>query len=217
MSVILYGSVFSPPCRTVLITAEAIGVKVELKFVDLAKKEHLTPDFLKINPQHTVPTLDDNGTIIIDSHAIITYLVSKYGKDDSLYPTDIVKRALIDARLHFDSGVTFALLKIVYTSHAYFGQKEYLTPWQNQKILDAYDLVNTFLSQSQWIAGDSITVADISLVTTVISLDAMLAIDKKKYPNIMRWLNAADALPYFDVNRIGKEQYTLAWKKVSQH
>lgn len=32
------------------------------------------------------------------------YLVNQYGKDDSLYPTDPQKRALVDQRLYFDAG-----------------------------------------------------------------------------------------------------------------
>lgn len=58
-----------------------------------------------MNPQHTVPTLDDEGFILWDSHAIMPYLVAKYGKEKSLYPEDLQKRAIIDQRLHFDSNV----------------------------------------------------------------------------------------------------------------
>lgn len=49
--------------------------------------------------------MDTDGFVIWDSHAILTYLVSRYGKDDSLYPSDVKKRATIDQRLHFDSNV----------------------------------------------------------------------------------------------------------------
>lgn len=46
----------------------------------------------------------------LHSHAITTYLINKYAKDDSLYPSDARKRALVDQRLHFDTGVLFAAL-----------------------------------------------------------------------------------------------------------
>lgn len=74
--------------------------------IDLyGKMEHLSDAFLKINPQHTVPTLVDDGVTIWDSNAIIMYLVDKYAKDDSLYPKDLAIRAKIHQRLFFGAGV----------------------------------------------------------------------------------------------------------------
>jgi glutathione S-transferase len=65
-----------------------------------------------MNPQHTVPTLvDDDGFTIWDSPAFLFYLVAKSAKHDSLYPKDLKKRAIIDQRLHFESGVVFATLR----------------------------------------------------------------------------------------------------------
>lgn len=60
-----------------------------------------------MNPQHTVPTLNDAGYILWDSHAINAYLVGMYGLNDFLYPSDLKKRAIVDQRLHFDSNVLY--------------------------------------------------------------------------------------------------------------
>lgn len=38
------------------------------------------------------------------SRAIIAYLASQYGENDSLYPQNPEPRALVDQRLYFDLG-----------------------------------------------------------------------------------------------------------------
>lgn len=57
-----------------------------------------------MNPQHCIPTMVDKGLVLWESRAIMTYLVSAYAKDDTLYPKDLKVRALVDQRLHFDLG-----------------------------------------------------------------------------------------------------------------
>lgn len=47
----------------------------------------------------------------------MTYLVSKYGKDDSLYPKDLKKRAIVDQRLHFSNDAFFVLKQITVRSY----------------------------------------------------------------------------------------------------
>lgn len=78
------------------------------------QKEQLKEDFIKINPQHTVPTLDDNGFILTESRAIGIYLAEKYFPDGhSLYPKDVQQRALINARLQFDCGTLYPRIRAI--------------------------------------------------------------------------------------------------------
>ena len=49
----------SPPCRAVMLTAEALGIEMNMREMDLMNKEQLKPWFLELNPQHCVPTLVD--------------------------------------------------------------------------------------------------------------------------------------------------------------
>lgn len=77
-------------------------------------KEQLKEDFIKINPQHTLPTLDDNGFILTESRAIAVYLVEKYFPDGHpLYPKDVKQRALINQRLQFDCGTLYPRIKAI--------------------------------------------------------------------------------------------------------
>lgn len=110
---ILHGLKLSPFVRSTFAVAAATGVDMEYKYVDLLKLENHTPEFLEMNPLHTVPVLDDDGKYIIDSHAILCYLVDQYDKDESLYPKDPYKRAMVNQRLHFDSGILYMTLKNV--------------------------------------------------------------------------------------------------------
>ena len=77
------------------------------------KGEHLTPEYLKLNPHHTIPTLDDDGFVLYESRAIITYLVDKYAPNSSLYPQDVKKRALVDQALQFDGTTLYPTMGMV--------------------------------------------------------------------------------------------------------
>lgn len=63
--------------------------------------------FLQLNPQHCIPTLDDEELVLWESRVILTYLASMYATDDKLYPKDVRIRALVDQRLHFDLGTLY--------------------------------------------------------------------------------------------------------------
>lgn len=58
-----------------------------------------------MNPQKTIPVLNDNGLYINESRAIMQYLCNKYSpSDDQYYPKLPEKRAIVDARLNFELG-----------------------------------------------------------------------------------------------------------------
>ncbi|XP_049271316.1 glutathione S-transferase 1-like [Rhipicephalus sanguineus] len=71
--VTLYNLPGSPPCGFVRCIAKHIGVELNVRNVDLAHKEHLGEDYLKINPLHKVPTIDDYGFIVCERRPRIYY------------------------------------------------------------------------------------------------------------------------------------------------
>lgn len=119
MSPIIYGDYLSPPSRSVFMLCKDMNFKYELRETLIVKGDHLTADFLTKNPQHCLPTLEDNGKYLWESHAVMTYLVSKFGNEEQqqrLYSRNVYKRAVIDQRILFDTGVLFPCFRQVAVS-----------------------------------------------------------------------------------------------------
>ena len=65
-------------------TAECLGLEYNMIECDLFKGENKTEEYLKLNIQHSIPTIVDGKTVLNESRAAAAYLVNKYGKDDKL-------------------------------------------------------------------------------------------------------------------------------------
>ncbi|VVD03125.1 unnamed protein product [Leptidea sinapis] len=196
----MYNSDQSPPCRACQMVLAYLKLPVKYIAVDTLKKDHLTEEYLKMNPQHTIPMLVDDDFILWDSHAIASYLVTKYGKDNPLYPSDPKKRAVIDQRLHFDSGILFPALRGAFEPIIYFGEKK-PRPEVLEKISSAYDFMEKFLTKA-WIAGDELSLADLCCVASMSSLNVVMPIDTKKYPNITAWMKRCSELDVYKKSNV---------------
>ncbi|XP_050513582.1 glutathione S-transferase 1-like isoform X2 [Diabrotica virgifera virgifera] len=207
MAPTLYMLEASPAVRSVILCAMALDLKLNEKEVNLLTGEHLTPEFLKLNPEHTVPVLDDDGFVIVDSHAINTYLVAKYGKDDSLYPKDIKKRAIVDNRLHYDSSTLFVRGLTIYKGFLFEGEKE-IAPKLLIALEEAYSITEKFLENSNFIAGDHLTIADFSFITSITGWNMFFNLKEEKYPKIVAWMKRMQALPYYnEANQVGQDHF----------
>ena len=70
----------SPNPTKVALYLEEAGLTYEPIPVDTRKGDQFKTDFLAINPNGKVPVIDDGGTIVFDSNAILLYLAEKTGK-----------------------------------------------------------------------------------------------------------------------------------------
>jgi glutathione S-transferase len=68
--------------------------------LNLLEGDQLKPDYLKLNPNGVVPTLNHGGAIVIDSMVIIEYL-DEVVPNESFTPENAVKRAQMRALMHF--------------------------------------------------------------------------------------------------------------------
>ncbi|XP_055551709.1 glutathione S-transferase 1 isoform X3 [Wyeomyia smithii] len=201
----------SAPCRAVQMTAAAVGVELNLKLTNLMAGEHLKPEFIKINPQHCIPTLVDGDFSLWESRAIMGYLVEKYGKDDSLYPKEPRKRALVNQRLYFDHGTLYQRFADFVYPQVF--AKQPADPEKEKKMLDALEFLDKFLEGGKYVAGDSLTIADLSILATISSFD-VAKIDLSKYANVSSWYaRLRKDAPGAAINQAGIEEFAKYFAK----
>lgn len=79
--------------------------------LNLLEGDQLSPSYLKLNPNGVVPTLDDNGAIVIDSLVIAEYL-DEIAPQTSFTPKDPVRRAGMRALMHFFDEMPAAAVRV---------------------------------------------------------------------------------------------------------
>ena len=80
--------------------------------LDLGKgKDQLKPEYLRLNPNGVVPTLVDDGDIVIDSSVICEYLDEKYPAP-RLTPADVAQRAKMRAWMRYFEEVPTVAVRV---------------------------------------------------------------------------------------------------------
>ncbi|XP_026284442.1 glutathione S-transferase 1 [Frankliniella occidentalis] len=189
----LYGFIASPPLRASMMTCEAIAVKYKLKFLNVLKMDHHKPEFLKLNPLHSIPTMVDGDYVLFDSHAISSYLVNAYGNDDKWYPKEPRLRGVVDQRLHFDNGVLGPAFKKLGVP-VLFGKQP--NPNHVISLKEALQDLDKLLGDSQFIALSWPTIADCHCSSSALSAECVMP--DIVPPRVSAWLRRCeDALPGF--------------------
>uniref|UniRef100_A0A6B2EB86 glutathione transferase n=1 Tax=Phlebotomus kandelakii TaxID=1109342 RepID=A0A6B2EB86_9DIPT len=194
----------SPPCRGALLTIRYLKLDVELINVNLREKEQLKPEYLKVNPIHTVPTLDDDGFILWESRAISQYLVSTKAPGSSLYPTDPKKRAVVDARLYLDAYLQATARIIFYSIHT-LGEKT-IAYDKKLRLYQLLESLETMLEGNQYVAGDEICLADLALLASFATY-IYAGVNVSKYKNILAWYKRCENVPGYQENDQAAKAY----------
>ncbi|CAG0901575.1 unnamed protein product [Darwinula stevensoni] len=184
----LYHMSTCPYCRSVRLLAKDIGVEFQLKDIITFKGEHLTPEYLKVNPQHTVPTLAEG-----DCRAIMRYLMGKFCPDSPLYPKDLKVRAMVDHRLDFDIGTLSSRFGQLVLPVLYKGAKS-MDPEKKKSFEEALQWLDSFIESSGGCcAADHLTIADYAIFTVVDNVEAMEVVDLSAFENIVKWMKKCRA------------------------
>ncbi len=85
----------SPYSWRVWLALEHKQVPYNLKVLSFADKDTTKPEFVAINPRHTVPTIVDDGHAVWESLAILEYLDERFASGPKLFPGDAKERARV--------------------------------------------------------------------------------------------------------------------------
>jgi glutathione S-transferase len=181
----IYGSARSRGVRTLWMAAE-LGLAYE--HLDYAPRSPATrtPEYLALNPNGRVPTIEDDGLVLSESMAINLYLAKKHGK---LYPADARNEALawqwsfwetdrLDRQLTTYANNSFVLPEAQRDAAAAKAAWDDIAP--------ALDVLETALGKAQWLAGSDFSVADLNVAAAMVRA---LSFDIGKWPKVHAWLH----------------------------
>lgn len=170
-----------------------LGLPTELIFVDLAKGEHKQPAFLAINPFGQVPVIDDNGTVIADSNAILVYLAKTYDQGNWL-PEQPLAAAKVQRWLSVAAGpLAFgpAAARLITVFGASFNADEVIGRAHN-----LLAVIDQELATQPFLTGTSPTIADVANYSYIAHAPEG-NVSLEPYGNVRAWLARIEALPGF--------------------
>ncbi|KAJ7259873.1 glutathione S-transferase [Mycena rebaudengoi] len=203
----VYGSKTSMCTRRVCTVLHELKIPFGLVAVDVMKGEHKRPEYLERHPFGQIPYIDDNGFLLYESHTICRYLATKH-PESGLIRTDHKANALFEQAASVELtdfhptaskiGFEYYKKKLGYPSDpaALQAQAEIL-----DKKLEVYD---TILSKQRYVAGDTLTLADLDFFHLPYGPYMQLGSDLlTRRPNVARWYNELVSRPTWSAYEAG--------------
>lgn len=182
----IYGSANSRALRVIWMAAE-LGLKYEHKDWLPRAPETKTADYLALNANARVPTIDDDGFILSESMAINMYLAKKH--KSPLYPADLKHEALCWQWSLWETDRLDRQL-VDYVRHSVAlpeaERKASIAEAAWLQVAPALDVLESALAKSPWLAGPAFSVGDLNVAG---ALYRALSIDVSKWRNLDGWLH----------------------------
>jgi glutathione S-transferase len=183
----LWGRTNSVNVKKALWCLEELGLKYERIDAGMQYGVVNTPEYRRMNPTGLVPTIDDDGFVLWESHSIVRYLCAKHSAG-TLWPTDLRTRA--DAERWMDWAFTFlaALRNVFWGLIRTPPEKRDMKAIEEarKKSADLLGILETGLAGRQYVAGSAFTMGDIPIGCHV-QLWMRLPIERPSHPNVQAW------------------------------
>ena len=149
------------------------------------------PDYLAMNPNGRVPTVEENGVIMWESNSIVRYLAAKY-KSTTLEPADLRMRAHASKWMDWQLAVAgpaifecfWGLIRTPPEKRNHGAIEE-----SKKKTTAAMDMLDKQLERTKYLAGDGFSYGDIP-VGIIAYRYRQLVPDRPPLPNFERWYAA---------------------------
>jgi maleylacetoacetate isomerase/maleylpyruvate isomerase len=197
----LYSFFRSSAAYRVRIALNVKGVAYETVSVNLPGAAHHAAEFRALNPQATIPTLDDDGTILWQSLAIIEYLDARF-PTPRLIPAEPVARARVQALAQLIACEIHPLNNLRVLNYLRGELKlddAAVKKWYSHWIAEAFGPLETLVTKfggGRYCYGDSLTIADVCLVPQLYNA-RRFSCDVTPYPALVRIADALSAEPAF--------------------
>jgi len=193
---------FLPSSRALGIQAlnNHLMLDCEIQSIDLSRGDQLTPEYLALNPNKKMPTLEDDGFVLWEANAILFYLANKR-PDSGLWPSDLRRQAdvlrwLAWQSAHWDAE-SCGMVAFEKSSKTVLGlgpaDPAFIARGEHNFARFAA-VLNQALSGKTWLIGEQLTIADFSVGQLVPSAER-LGLPVRTFPDIVRWYEGLAALP----------------------
>jgi glutathione S-transferase len=210
--------IFLPSSRVLAIVAlkNYLGLDCEIEPIDLGRGDQLTPQYLALNPNKKMPTLEDDGFVLWESNAILFYMAGKQ-RGSGLWPAHLkgqadVLRWLTWESAHWDAE-SWGMVAYEKSSKGVLGlgppDPAFIARGE-QNFARFAGVLNDSLKGKTWLIGDQLTIADFSIGAVVPSAERM-ELPVKRFPEILRWYHGLAAVPAWQGALAAKDAAMAAW------
>lgn len=185
----IFGDSISGNCLKVKYTADHLELPYEWQELDILHGASRTPEFLAINPQGQVPAIQlASGESLAQSNAIIRYLAN----GSPLLPDSPLAQARVDEWLFWEQYSHEPYIAVCRFHMRYMNRtQEELEEWRVSRGEDALKFMESQLTARTWLANDTFSIADISLLAyTRLAHEGGFSLSER--PNIRRWIDACE-------------------------
>jgi glutathione S-transferase len=197
--------------QRILWLLEELGLDYEIKKYERDAKTMLAPPELRaIHPLGKSPVIEDDGTMVAESGAIIEYLIERYGKGKFIPAAGTPEKLRYTYFMHYAEGsaMTPLLMKLVFDKVATSPMPFFAKPIAKgiaHKVISSYIMPQIVqhlaylegeLAKRNWFAGDEISGADFQ-VTFVLEAASARGGLGDKYPKLNAYLKRVHARPAY--------------------